>query len=381
MKQWPEAKKVLCVRLDAMGDLLMTTPAMKAFKDSLPGRSITLLTSQQGAQLASSIPFIDEVIPYSAPWLKASEVRSDTSFDFEMIERLKKEKFDGVIIFTVYSQNPLPSALMCFLAGIPLRAAFCRENPYALLTDWVKEEEPEKILRHEVRRHLDLVKHLGAQAENHPLSLKIDHQSHITMMEKLKAQGINESGDWVIIHPGATAASRRYEPAHFAKLADLLIKKKGKKVIFTGGKDERKLIEVIQAQMNEKSENMGGLLSLKEMIALVGLSPILISNNSGPVHIAAALGTPVVVLYALTNPQHTPWMIPHEVLFHDVPCRFCYKSICPEGTNACLNSVQPETVFSRVESLMDTQRVSRYDMKAVHPLGMGERSRYDYAGK
>jgi ADP-heptose:LPS heptosyltransferase len=81
-------------------------------------------------------------------------------------------------------------------------------------------------------------------------------------------------------------------------------------------------------------------------------APLLISNNTGPVHIAAAMGTPVVDIYALTNPQHTPWMTPNRVLNFDVPCKYCYKSICPEGHHDCLRKVPPEAVVRAGEELL-----------------------------
>jgi ADP-heptose:LPS heptosyltransferase len=93
-------------------------------------------------------------------------------------------------------------------------------------------------------------------------------------------------------------------------------------------------------------------LSLTELTALLEMAPLLISNNTGPVHMAAAVGTPVVDLYALTNPQHTPWGVPNRVLFHDVPCRICYKSICPEGHHHCLRLVEPETVVQAALELL-----------------------------
>jgi ADP-heptose:LPS heptosyltransferase len=84
----------------------------------------------------------------------------------------------------------------------------------------------------------------------------------------------------------------------------------------------------------------------------VEAAPLLLCNNSGPVHVAAAVGTPVVDLYALTNPQHTPWAVPHRVLFHDVPCKYCYKSFCPEGHHDCLRLVPPATVVEAALSLL-----------------------------
>lgn len=370
MEDWTQAKNILCIRLDAMGDVLMTTPAMKALKDAVPGRKVSLLTSTQGALIASSIDIFEKVFSYKAPWLKASGTRSDSSVDVGLIEDLKKEKFDAVVIFTVYSQNPLPSAFLCFLAEIPLRAAYCRENPYSLLTHWLVEDEPEQRLRHEVRRHLDLVTHLGACGEDLPLYLNVDKKSLIAVEEKLKARNIFPlSRDWIVIHPGSTASSRRYSISGFAKVADLIIEILGKRVLFTGSQDEREIINSIQTEMHNPSDNLGGELSLKEMIALLSKSPLLISNNSGPVHMAAALGTPIVDLYALTNPQHTPWMVQHTTLFHDVSCRYCYKSICPQGTNACLNNIEPLKILDAANKLLEgNSGLPRIDREAIHPL-------------
>ena len=87
-----------------------------------------------------------------------------------------------------------------------------------------------------------------------------------------------------------------------------------------------------------------GALDLAELAALITCAPVLITNNTGPSHIAAAVDTPVVCLYALTNPQHTPWLVPSRVLSYDVPCRWCYRSVCPEGHHACLRLVSPDDV-------------------------------------
>jgi hypothetical protein len=171
-ERWQRARRVLCVRLDQLGDVLMTTPAIRALKESGPGRRITLLTSPGGAAVARLVPEVDEVLVYASPWMKATAPREDPGPDFEMIERVRAGSFDAAAIFTVYSQNPLPAAMLCYLAGIPLRLAHCRENPYQLLTDWVGETEPESGIRHEVRRQLDLVESVGARTSDDRLSLR-----------------------------------------------------------------------------------------------------------------------------------------------------------------------------------------------------------------
>ncbi len=351
---WKQVKNILCIRLDTIGDVLMTTPAIRALKESHPNRRITLLTSSAGAATASLVPEVDEVIVYDAPWLKATSPRTDSSPEYEMAEKLRRLQFDAAAIFTVYSQNPLPSAFLCYLADIPLRLAHCHENPYQLLTHWVKDPEPENCVRHEVRRQLDLVATVGCKIYDERMSLCVPEEAHCRVQNILGKLGIDLLRPWVVIHPGATAPSRRYPPEGFAEVARCLVLDMGIQVIFTGTEPERELIESIQTAVGVPTQSLVGCLDLDELAALVAIAPILIANNTGPVHIAAAVGTPVVDLYALTNPQHTPWGVPHRVLFHDVPCKYCYKSICPEGHHHCLRLVTPESIVRAACELLLT---------------------------
>lgn len=348
---WNNAENILCVRLDTIGDLIMTTPAMRAIKASRPGRRITLLTSSAGAAVTPLIPELDNIIIYDAPWLKATAPRIDSSPEYAMAERLRLSSFDAAVIFTVYSQSPLPSAFLCYMAGIKLRLAHCHENPYQLLTHWIKDPEPEQFTRHEVRRQLDLVATVGCQIEDERMKLRIPEEAKCSIMRLLEEIGINQQRPWIVIHPGATALSRRYPPEKYAVVARQLVQA-NIQVIFTGTEPERDLVESIRLEMESPSYSLVGRLNLGELTALLANAPLLISNNTGPVHVAAAVGTPVVDLYALTNPQHTPWGVPNRVLFHDVPCRICYKSICPEGHYNCLRLVEPETVVQAALELL-----------------------------
>ncbi|WP_315788827.1 lipopolysaccharide heptosyltransferase II [Fischerella sp. JS2] len=368
MTSWESAENILCIRLDTIGDVLMTTPAIRAVKLSHPRRRITLLTSSAGTAVASLVPEIDEVIVYDAPWLKATAPRLNSIPEYEMAQYLRSLKFDGAVIFTVYSQNPLPSAFVCYLADIPLRLAHCHENPYQLLTDWVKDPEPENFVRHEVQRQLDLVGTIGCNTDEKRLSLHVPEKALAVVDDILQKLGIDQQRPLVVVHPGATAASRRYPPEKFALVVRTLVMEMGMQVIFTGTESEQELVAEIQRMiiaadaianltdnLSAKSasfHSLVGCLKLSELAALLQLSSLLISNNTGPVHIAAAVGTPVVDLYALTNPQHTPWSIPHRVLFHDVPCKYCYKSICPEGHHQCLDLVTPESVVNAACELL-----------------------------
>jgi len=353
---WEHARNILCIRLDALGDVLMTTPAIRALKDGAPGRHITLLTSPSGAVAAPYLPMVDDVIVYESPWMKACAQRASAAPELAMAARLGELRFDAAVLFTVYSQSPLPSALLCHLAGIPLRLAHCRENPYQLLTHWQPELEPERLARHEVQRQLDLVAAIGCQTPDPRLAFAVPPEAHRHIQTLLGAEHFDEGAPWVVIHPGATAPSRRYPPACFAAAADALAQAHGWRIVLTGGPDEEAMVASVAAHMQAPAVNFAGRLSLAEMGALLAAAPLLIANNTGPIHLAAAVGTPVVDLYALTNPQHTPWAVPHLVLNHDVPCKYCYKSICPAGHHDCLRLVEPDAVVAAALALTGCQR-------------------------
>ena len=341
---WRGVRRLLCVRLDALGDVLMTTPALRAFRESLPACRITLLASPAGAAAARFVPEVDDVMLFGAPWMKTPARGPEE--DFRLIEQLRERRFDAAAIFTVYSQNPLPAAYLCHLAGIPRRLAHCRENPYHLLTDWVPDPEPEKLVRHEVRRQLALAAAVGCTALDERLSFRVPVRARQAVAR------LRLPKPYVVVHPGASAPSRRYPAEGFARAMDLLAAETGYEIVFTGESGERPLVELIRRAMFAETRSLAGRLELGELGALIEGAALLVSNNTGPAHLAAALGTPVVDLYALTNPQRTPWQVPCRVLYHDVPCRNCYKSVCPHGHNDCLRRVEPERVASAARALL-----------------------------
>ncbi|MEX3958698.1 glycosyltransferase family 9 protein [Trinickia sp. EG282A] len=359
VKRWgADVKRILCVRLDRIGDVLMTTPAIHALRASMPDRHITLLTSKVGASLAPFLEDVDEVIPYDAPWHGLSP-DPDPSADIDMVRALRERRFDAAVIFTVYSQNPLPAAMLCYLAGIPRRLAHCRENPYHLLTDWICETEPSEGVRHEAQRQLELVANVGAVCSDTRMHFKVDTRSRRKLTRQLIAHGLRPHDPWFLIHPGASAASRRYPPERFGEVAARLARLTSLPILLAGDEAERGLIrEVIERagpSWRSRLHDLAGQLDLGELGALIERTRVLIANNSGPVHLASALGTPVVDLYALTNPQHTPWQTEQRVLFRDVDCRWCYRSVCPKGHHACLLGVPAAEVAAAALELAAKQ--------------------------
>jgi lipopolysaccharide heptosyltransferase II len=334
----------------------MTSPAIRALRESISGATVTLLTSPAGARAGALIPEVDETLVYEAPWMKGSSPREHAATDHAMAAKLRGGGFDGAVIFTVYSQNPLPAAFLCHLAEIPLRLAHCHENPYQLLTDWVPDPEPADCVRHEVRRQLDLVAAIGCTASHDRLSVRVTDAARRSIGRRLNRTGLRLDRTWIAMHPGASAPARRYRAEGYAAVARALVLDQGWQVVFTGDADEVGLVEEVRRSMGAPSLSLAGQLDLAELAALLEAAPLLISNNTAPVHMAAAVGTAVVDVYALTNPQHTPWGVPYRVVSHDVPCRWCYKSVCPLGHHDCLRLVSPHEIVMAALELMDQLR-------------------------
>lgn len=357
---WRDIRKLLCIRLDNMGDVLMTTPALRALKQAQSGRELTLLASSSGARLDPFLADIDRVIAYDAPWVRNDT--DDPDGDRNIIRVLQEERFDAAVIFTVYTQSPLPAALMCRLAGISRVLAHCRENPYRLISHHVAETEPEQV-RHETQRQIDLVEKVGACSPDRRLGFVTRARDRLSLHQKLAAVGVDCGAPAVVAHCGASAASRRYPAASFVDVFRQLGHGVGP-IVLTGDASESGMTHWIKNRCGDTVPliDLAGRLELGELACLIEDARVLLSNNTGPVHIAAAVGTPVVDIYALTNPQHTPWMVPHRVLYHDVPCKYCYRSVCPEGHHNCLTQLGPRDVYHAVVDLLGrSHRGSRRD--------------------
>jgi lipopolysaccharide heptosyltransferase II len=280
-----------------------------------------------------------------------------------MIQNLRARRFDAAIVFTVFSQSALPAAMMCFLADIPLRLAHARENPYQLLSDWVSDPEPASGIRHEVERQLALVAHAGFRPSGTRLVLEVPKLARQRAQTLVRDLGFTEAR-WIIIHPGATAASRRYPPASFAAAGRALVER-GFRFVVTGSADESAIVAEVCSGIGAPAVDLAGALDLATLAAMIEAAPLLITNNSGPAHIASAVGTPVVDLYALTNPQHTPWGVPSRVLSRDVPCRNCFKSVCPYGHNDCLRRIPPGDVVEAALDLLGERTQARPTSAAI----------------
>lgn len=384
----PPLRRILAIRLDSLGDVLMCTPALQAIRDMFPDAALTLLTSRSGAALQPHLPMVDAVMSREVSWMKShpadgphpSPGDDDRQLLRDLMAAHDGQGFDGALIFTTLTQSALPAALLCRMAGIPLRAAHVRENPYDLLTHWVRETDVlGPGMRHEVRRQLGLLEAIGIpEPRAGGLAFLLHESDRTEARRRLMAAGWRPDRPFVLIHPGATAASRRYAPQAFGQ-AMAIVARSGWLCVFCGGEAEHALVAQARQAMGGHSLHLDGEMPLGVFGAVIAMAAVLVANNSGPAHIAAAVGTPIVCLYALTNPQHTPWQAAGKVLSHEVPCRDCLRSVCPHVHHACLNEVTPEQVAQATLALLAPSHLA-------HPTDPGtsaarETPRADLAGR
>src|ERR671935_198975 len=366
-ERWRTVRRVLAVRLDNLGDVLVTTPAIHAIKQSLPmlargvpGANLTLLASPVGAQAGRLNPDIDEVIVYEAPWMDPwHRLPQDADREQRMIATIKEREFDGAIIFTSFRQSALPAAYLCYLAGIPLRVAASIDGPGSLLT--TRHKHPERMM-HEVERGLDLVGAIGLSTGARDLVLAVPDDARAQVADFLSAHQIplhrgSRRRPLIVVHPGCSMPARTYPWEMYAEVVDLLVERLDATVLLTGTEDEHALVERICARLDAAARtsvlSVAGMLPFPAFCALVEAADLVITNNTGPMHVAAAVKTPVVALFALTNPpeQWGPWQVPHRQLYHEVSCRLCYARACPY-THDCLRLVTPEQVVAAAAELL-----------------------------
>lgn len=315
-------KNTLIIRLDNMGDVLMSSPAFTIIKEQSHSK-ITLLTSSKATQIARFLSSVDEVIGYDLPWLKNDgrfvENRMEVLQD--IVHTVKSKKFDQCFIFSVYSQSILSSALIPWLAGIPMIAGYSRENPYQLLTHWVVEKEPFEIIRHQLKRDLYLLKELGFDTEHASLP-----KLHLPPSDRDMLFGFKPASPFLILHPGVSEKKREYPFKLWKTLIHKILNETEFNIVLTGDEKDAIKYGLLDIKTSKRIVNKMGKSNLTELTDWISVASGMICVNTGPAHIAMCLDTPLVVLYAETNPQHTPWSRFSKALFFSVPKEYQSKN-------------------------------------------------------
>ena len=342
---WLAARNLLAVRLDNAGDVVMLGPALRAIKTASPGCQITLLASPAGAKAAPLLPWIDSVLVWRSIWQDLGQLPFDPTRENELIQLIAERSFDGAVIFSSFSQTPHVAGYVCYLAGIPLRAGESKEFGGATLSTELRGT-PDAT--HQVDRNLHLVCALGFSEADPALEIAIPDASREEVARRLWDVGISPDQPLVILHPGASAAARRYPAERFQQVAELL-RARGWPLVVTGSERERDLLEIVVG--DNDAIPVFTDLSIQAFAALVAQASAVVCGNTLPLHLADATRTPVVAFYSGTDlvSQWAPRFAPSRVLQRATDCTPCYRFTCPIGL-PCLD-VDPEEVVAAVEAL------------------------------
>ena len=350
-------ERILVIRLRALGDVLLATPAIRALREAYPDAHLAMMVRKNMAGAVEGNPHLDEVI-ICDPWYGESwsSIRKAAEF-LRVVRRLRRGRFDLVIdLFG----NPR-SAWLTLLSGAPYRLGYNvrgRRHAYNLHKERnLQRGEP----RSEVDVHLDMVRLLGVDTEDRHLVFRIDEAHRTAVRRFLKDHGIGEADEWVTLTPSAKWQAKRWKPEFYGRLARLLTEE-GIPVVVLWGPGERPLAEDIAGAGGDRVWPAPET-NLKELGALVEASSMLIGTDSGVTHLADAVDTPSVVIYGPTDPRvwHAENTERHVALrAEEVDCLACNRKQCE--SHECMENLTPERVMKAVNGLrarLAAERTSR----------------------
>ena len=214
---WQSVRRILAIRLDNVGDIIMLEPALRTLRAALPASTITLMASPAGSQVVPLLPCVDDVLVQSVSWQDISGKRpQDPTSEYALVRAVAERGFDAAVIFTSFSQSPYPPAYVCYLAGIPIRLGQSKEFGGALLSTWVK---PPTDDAHQVDRNLHLLEQAGFPILGRHPELVVPDEAQNTADRLLREAGVAAGEPFIVLAPGASAAARRYDALRYAQVA------------------------------------------------------------------------------------------------------------------------------------------------------------------
>jgi ADP-heptose:LPS heptosyltransferase len=334
-------------RLDSEGDVLLAGPAVRAV--AAGANRVTVLCGPRGRQAAGLLPGVDDVLVHLASWIDPAPPPLDRRATLAFVDEIRRRQIDQALIFTSFHQSPLPLALLLRLAGVPTIAAICEDYPGSLLD--VRHHVDEDV--HEVERALSL-----AATLDHRLPAGDDGRLDV----EAEPPPAGLPSRYVVVHPGAAAPARAWSPARHTRLVRAL-GRAGENVVVTGGPDEAELTATV-SRGAAAAVDLGGRTSLASLAGVIAGAEAIVVGNTGPAHLAASVGTPIVSLFAPTVPatRWRPWGVELELLHVDVECAGCRARSCPVPGHPCLEGVG---VGDAMNALNRVRRAARAGTEAL----------------
>jgi ADP-heptose:LPS heptosyltransferase len=333
---------VLLARQDSAGDVLLMGPAVRAV--AARAARVTLLCGRRGRAAAELLPGIDEIVEHTAPWIDPQPEPLDAKATLRLVDRLSSLEVDQAVVLTSFHQSALPLALLLRLAGVPTVAAVSEDYPGSLLD--VRHRVDGDV--HEVERALSLVATLGYE-------LPTGDDGRLAVDRPGAEPPVEEP--YVVVHPGTSVPARAWPPGLHAELVDVLTEL-GRTVVVTGSPDETSLTRFVAGPPRPTVLDLGGRTTLAGLADVLAGAEAVVVGNTGPAHLAAAVGASVVSLFAPTVPagRWRPWRVPLELLGDQAaPCAGTRATVCPVEGHPCLASVGVEDVVAALDRLAGVQ--------------------------
>ena len=358
------SNRILILKLSSLGDILHTLPVLRALRENQPSAYIAWMVEERYRDLLEGNPHLDEVISVrTKAWRKNWSL--DTLAEIrQTIRTMRESRFDTVLDL----HGLLKTGIIAILSGAGKRIGFpralCKEKVSAVFSN--KKGPRTGAGTHVVELNHSLAKLAGAgDLSQAPITFQIPQAAEDKVNDFMNSQPGLSDKVLVAINPGAGFESKQWDLDRFAGLADRIVQDLGYEVILTWGPGEESKVTTITEKMTQ-SCLIAPATTIVESIALYKRTDLMVSCDSGPLHMCAGLGIPTVSIFGPTDPDRNGAYGPnHEVVCNQLPCSYCWKRSCPLGTRECMDSVQVDDVFSAVKISAN---------KYVQPLDSAESS-------
>ncbi len=342
--------KILIIRTDRLGDVILSTPVIKNLKLAFPQAHISFMCRPYTKEALLGNPWLDEVIVYDK-YGKHKSFFATIKFSFF----LRKKQFDWAVI--LHPTNRVH--LLAFLAGIPLRAGWDRKLGFLLNKKLFHTKD--KGEKHELDYTLDVLRSLDVPIQEKNTYFPFDKKANKRVEELLKNKGLAEDDKFIAIHPSASCISKRWPIDHFMELIRLLKEKTNFKIIVISSEAEKSFVKRLTEELDVI--DLCGSLGISELGSLLKRATLFISNDSGPVHIAASLNTPVISIFGRKDPGLSPtrWKPVGKQAYYihkDAGCRICLAHNCQRGFQ-CLGNISPQDLLEIVMNIFKGNNDSR----------------------
>lgn len=341
----------MIVGVNWLGDTLFMTPAIRAIRRRYPSAWLACAVPPRCRELLAGNPHVDAILDFD-------ERAADRGLAgwWRFIQRIRAERVDHCFLL----HRSMTRALCVALAGVPQRIGYATWKRRWLLTTAIPPPRPDTV--HKVDMFLALLAAVGIPSDGRQYDLVVRAEDRAYARQLLSAAGCDADRPAVALHAGANWHLKRWPPGMFARVGDLLTERFGARVLLIGSSDDRPMAEGIARRMQHPPSILAGQTTLPQLAALLGEVGAVISNDSGPLHIAAAVGTKTVGLFGPTKPELTaPPPASHlRILFGSVGCPVpCYRQWCP--INLCLRQITPERVLDTLAEWPEWRRRLRPD--------------------